>query len=653
METLNSDATVSLDQHGRLIYWPNSRGDTIPDFAYVGYRGDKEPLPSHDVATVLELQPLSATECVADDTQRIQNAIDQVASREIDVATGYRGAVLLSAGVFCIADSLVISTSGIILRGAIDTSASVATILKATDPRQYVAVKIQGPNTVTKDHASVAVINDDYVPVGSFSFNLESAEKFEVGDLVVISRPGNDAWIHEIGMDSIPECVPPLPGRECSQWVAEGYTLDFERRITAKDGNRLTVDAPLVQSLDSKYGGGVVYKAEEQRIEDVGVHHIDIQSEYSHDTDEDHARSAVVFDNVVNAWASNVVCRHFIFACVDIARGAKQVTVENSTQLAPISQITGGRRYAFNIDGQLSMVRRCRSEDGRHSYVTGSKAAGPNVFVDSVSTRDWSDIGPHHRWGTGQLYDNVIGGAMRAWDRGNLGSGHGWAGNTIVFYNCQAKMQHVAPGYSAEFVVSSPNTGSNYCIGCVTDGSYIFKIPQCCGRGGTFESLGQPRTDIPSLYEAQKRARITSPSTPQPTPHLPSADPIVPAPQPTPQPTAEPTAQPTLLSTAAPTPQPTPPPTLQPTPQPTPQPTTQPTPQPTPQPTAQPTAASTTQPTPRPTPATSTPQPTAPASACALKYQKCGGANWSGPTCCEEGFYCYKKSKWYSQCKPQ
>merc|ERR1712232_341930 len=79
------------------------------------------------------------------------------------------------------------------------------------------------------------------------------------------------------------------------------------------------------------------------------------------------------------------------------------------------------------------------------------------------------------------------------------------------------RMNHAAPGYSAEFVISSPNTGSNYCIGCVTDGKYISKIPQCCGRGGSFESLGQLRTDIPSLYESQKLARTSATTTPQAT----------------------------------------------------------------------------------------------------------------------------------------
>ena len=66
-------------------------------------------------------------------------------------------------------------------------------------------------------------------------------------------------------------------------------------------------------------------------------------------------------------------------------------------------------------------MRRCASDLGRHAFVTGSKTAGPNVFTRCASTSDQSDIGPHHRWGVGQLYDNIHGGMMRAWDRGNSG----------------------------------------------------------------------------------------------------------------------------------------------------------------------------------------------------------------------------------------
>ena len=86
-------------------------------------------------------------------------------------------------------------------------------------------------------------------------------------------------------------------------------------------------------------------------------------------------------------------------------------------------------------DGQMNLVRHCTSDFGRHAFVSGGNEGGPNVFYRCTSTHDQSDVGPHMRWAVGQLYDNVYGGQMRVWDRGNMGSGHGWSGNTIVFWN--------------------------------------------------------------------------------------------------------------------------------------------------------------------------------------------------------------------------
>ena len=59
--------------------------------------------------------------------------------------------------------------------------------------------------------------------------------------------------------------------------------------------------------------------------------------------------------------------------------------------------------------------------------VSGSIAAGPNVWAHSKATNEFADIGPHMRWSYGQLYDNIQGRQMQAWDRGKMGSGHGWS----------------------------------------------------------------------------------------------------------------------------------------------------------------------------------------------------------------------------------
>eukprot|EP00966_Prymnesium_polylepis_P303725 7016218-Prymnesium_polylepis.1 len=86
------------------------------------------------------------------------------------------------------------------------------------------------------------------------------------------------------------------------------------------------------------------------------------------------------------------------------------------------------------------------------------------------------------RWGAGQLYDKIVGGQMRVWDRGYFGSGHGWAGNTIVFWNAQSL---AAAGGTSGFHVQSPASGANYCVGCVSDTAvYDESAPWCCGAGG-------------------------------------------------------------------------------------------------------------------------------------------------------------------------
>jgi cellulose 1,4-beta-cellobiosidase len=77
---------------------------------------------------------------------------------------------------------------------------------------------------------------------------------------------------------------------------------------------------------------------------------------------------------------------------------------------------------------------------------------------------------------------------------------------------------------------------------------------------------------------------------------------------------------------------------------------------PTPAPTIppKPTPAPTTPPKPTPAPTTPpkpTPAPTAPPSGnCAEPLGQCGGASWTGPTCCRQ-ISCVKQNEYYSQCK--
>jgi hypothetical protein len=79
----------------------------------------------------------------------------------------------------------------------------------------------------------------------------------------------------------------------------------------------------------------------------------------------------------------------------------------------------------------------CFASEGRHDFVNGARVCGPNVFYNCKAEKTKADIGPHHRWATGTLFDNIItDGEINIQDRGNWGTGHGWSGANMVVWNC-------------------------------------------------------------------------------------------------------------------------------------------------------------------------------------------------------------------------
>lgn len=450
------DATLSAivypGDDGRLVYVPDDRGNTIPDFSHAGYGGGGTPLPEVPVAVTLGPAP-------GDARARIQAAIDEVAALPPDAA-GFRGAVLLGAGEYEIDGTLHIRASGVVLRG--EGKGTDGTVLIATRRSQHTLVVVDGSGGAEEIAGSRVDIVGDYVPFGARSFQVANASSFSVGDDVVVYRPSTEAWISALGMDEI---APRDDGGEIVQWTAGAYDLHYQRAIAAIDGDVVTVDAPIVSSLDGEYGGGAIYRYRfDGRIANVGVESLRMVSEYragEETSDEDHAWVAVSLDRVEHAWVRDVVALHFGFAAVSVERHARYVTVQDCKCLDPVSEITGGRRYSFNVNGSFVLVQRCQTRGGRHDYVTGARVLGPNVFLDSDAVQTHADIGPHHRWATGLLFDNISGGEMNVQDRGNWGTGHGWAGAQVVFWNSTG----------ASLACQSPPTAQNYSIGWVGEHS--------------------------------------------------------------------------------------------------------------------------------------------------------------------------------------
>jgi hypothetical protein len=408
-------------------------------------------------------------------------------------ANGFRGAVLLKKGVYEVNGSIVIEKSGIVIRGE-GSTATGGTIIRETATRQIDLFLFRGTGSMKKMDLSKIPIAEDFVPVGRKYIQVSDPSSFHVGDSVLIYRPATDNWIHDLKMDQI-EVI-----EGTVQWSASGFNLYYERVITALEGNKVILDHPVVMQMDKKYGGGyLMHYSFNGRIRHCGIENIRLVSAYKFETDEDHGWKAINISKLENGWVQNVTSVYFGFGCVFIDSNSRNISVINSQCLDAKSIITGSRRYSFNCDGQLNLFKNCYTTEGRHDYVTGSRVCGPNVFTQCKSRLTHADIGPHHRWASGTLYDLIDSdGEINVQDRGNYGTGHGWAGVTQVVWNCK----------SPKVAVQSPwVSGKNYCIG-LNGGKYAGRFSD--RPDGVWDGLNKSGLFPESLYEAQLKDRNLS-----------------------------------------------------------------------------------------------------------------------------------------------
>ena len=328
-------------------------------------------------------------------------------------------------------------------------------------------------------------ITTPYVPVGAHSFDVTDATGFAVGDVIGVERIPNQQWIDDLQMAQW-------------GWTPESYEIVHERRITEILGNTLIIDIPIVDVMETGHGGGDVFLADVSgRIDQVGVEDLRLESAHTSPDAEDHGWNAVLMDGVENSWVRRVTAVHFGFSAVNL-RDAAFNTVEEVAQLDPISEITGGRRYSFNVDGDSTgnLFQRCYAREGRHNFVTGSRVPGPNVWLDCLAVQGNSDEGPHHRWSTGMLLDNIWSQTVYIQNRADLGTGHGWAGNTTMFWNLTAL---------GNVVCDAPLGGMNYVVGGV--GTQAESAVTPTEADGWWES--HPGPVLPrSLYLAQLEDRL-------------------------------------------------------------------------------------------------------------------------------------------------
>ncbi len=445
--------------------------NVVPDFSTAGYKKGGVAIPNIDDIKI----ELTAVE--GDNLSQIQAAINNVGNLTLN-REGVRGVILLKAGLYNVSNTLTINKSGIILRG--EGQGANGTIIKSNRTSQHNMINIHGVAT-SYSRSNLKKITTPYVGTGKLGFTVESGSGLVAGDKIAIYKTPNTYWITDLNVGQY-------------NWTPSGFTMDYERTVKEVVGDSILLDAPVVDPMQTKYGGGSVYKLiPNQRVNNSAVENMVLECVYSSNTDENHAWIGIELKNAENCWVRGVTVKYVGYAAISVSTNSHYNTIEECAMIDGKAQNTGSRLYSFNLEGGASfnLFQRCFARGGRHDFVTGSKVPGPNVFLDCVAVSTKNDIGPHHRWSTGLLFDNIVGGQIRVWDRGMSGTGHGWSGVQTMFYNCKSETSFIR--------VDSPKGAINWSIG-----SKGVNAKQGAGFFESWNTNVSPR----SLYIAQLKDRL-------------------------------------------------------------------------------------------------------------------------------------------------
>ena len=485
-------AWVHVDPSGSLAYQTTARGDRVLDFSYAGYMGGGVALPL--VPTARTVTAIAGD--AGDDTSAVQAALDAVAA--MPLVGGFRGAVELAPGTFHLATQLMISASGVVLRGAGSGANGSSLVMTGST---HTAIVIQGSGSF-KTTGAPASITDAYVPSGAMSFHVSDASGFAAGDAVLVRRPVTTAWIALMGMDKL---------RSSSDagetWLKPGGEIDTDRTIAAIAGETVMLDAPLTDSFDSAVlsppGGSIVKYMFAGRISQVGVEHLGLIGPAVDIPIADPQYGGFAMNDVVDAWLSDVAVTD-TQGTFTVSGRAKRVTLDHVSVTHTIPH-TGDNMADYSISGTQTLVNRGASVGtGEWPIVTQGEETGPIVALEFTSNQP-SGISPHQRWATGLLADSCAfpnspkgTPGVAFWDRGTHGSGQGWTVGWAVAWNVSSPF----------LLVQQPPGSQNWCIGCT--GEIVVKAPAGTSTtppNGIFDSPGKPVTPG-SLYLAQLCERL-------------------------------------------------------------------------------------------------------------------------------------------------
>lgn len=422
---------------GKLNYKTLTKGDRIMDFSGAGYMGGGVGLPN--IPVKVTLKPVSG-----DNTDAIQNAINQVAKKPL--VNGVRGAVLLTAGVYNCDRQLDINASGVVLRGS--GAGSDGTVINMTGIA-HACISVKG-NVNTKTIGNKAKITNAYVPAGTNSFDLDNVGGFVPGDTIRITKPITDKWVTYMGMDAL------VRDGKKQTWIKGDLTTD--RVIQKIAGNKITINIPLTDAYDAAYtdGNTNVEKIKTTgQLSQIGIENLRITCPDQDVAITDAHYSGFKMGGVTDGWAKNIAIYNTVNS---VSITGTRITLDGINIAHTLPTKGAAKPADLNASGSQLLFNHCNiTGDNVFFLATGPKVTGPIVLLNCIfKGNGW--IQPHQRWATGLLIDNceVLDGGIDFMNRGEMGSGHGWAIGWGVAWNCTAKsyLNQQPPG-AANWVIGS------------------------------------------------------------------------------------------------------------------------------------------------------------------------------------------------------
>ena len=418
------------------------------DFSYCGYHASEDSIPLAEVKAYVECAEgdMSAT---------IQQAIDYVSSLPVG-SDGLRGAVLLGPGTFVLKERLAIEASGVVLRG----SGRDVTVLRKEGVDRGSLLRIEGRQNKTYSKDTLWV--NEVVELGTKEIRVALPQGFKdaswIGRDVEIVRQSSAPWIESVG------CRIYGGGIDALAWKPGDIDLYWRRTITGVEGNAFMLDAPLTMGFDptseatyidnkKKVHEHVPFSPcyvriidDKGEIGESGIENMTLESGFDPRNIhvENHCWTGISVEYAHDCWVRLVNFRHLAGAGVAMQASARRITVEDCQYLEPVSENAGLRRTSFYVMGQQCLVQRCYARQGRHDFVTGFCAAGPNAFVQCEAEEALSYSGGLDSWACGTLYDivEIDGHDLVMKNLGQDNNGAGWNAASSVAWQCSAAEIH-------------------------------------------------------------------------------------------------------------------------------------------------------------------------------------------------------------------